>query len=883
MNRSGTAPLTPGGVPSSLPPIAVGARIAGRYEILGELGRGGFGVVFDAWDHELRRPVALKLRRADRADAISERRFRAEAALARDVAHPNLVRAFDIGIEGELLYLVLEKVAGATLAKKIEESGTLAVDAALRLGEALLEALGALHAAGIVHRDVKPSNVLLLDEAGTGSGVKLGDLGVARKLDALETRLTQDEAFVGTLAYLPPEILRGEEATFSSDLFSLGVTLCEALLGRLPGTGTNTLAIVLSRRRGVLTARDLRASRPDLPRWLADWLVHLLESDPRERYGSAIAALTDLRSKRSPRRTRRNLQILLTLAVIALAVVAIGIIPRKNAPEYRALRVDGDEVVAVGSRGQRLWKVPNIGPGAVGAIPLVHLSRQGETALAVVQNQEERPFGADGPSVLELLDPETGREIRRVELEISPYSGVFRDFSRSFVPHQVRALDLNDDGVDEILVILNHIPSWPSIVVLYEPEMDRSRIVFAGAGHQTLLAAGDLDGDGREELIFSGYSSVLRRLRVLSAVRVEPWVGTGVVVPGRETAASAELAFGPGANLAWQVILGRRGVESLSLDAPSKTIRIGLEDGRRVLLRFDGSDAARTTPVTEQERAAQEAAYASLREALRLLSLTEWRLAAEEAGRAESQARGAVDPRLAEVALRFQAMAQIRAGDVRLGLDQLAKLWEVSEDASEIAYDAAEALHLSGYLEQAIEWYRRSALQGGAAHLGKSKKDVLLGEVLALVELGRSSDAKVRIAWYQTSYGWLSSDVAVDTLRDYVDWRAGLPGARLSTQRALASLGYGWEWSLLALEFRLSAGESASTLLPEVQRLESLVTEGRGLFMLLRAELLNRLGRSSEARAAAIEAGPLLNPQHEVFEYAMRDVTAERLKRLDGR
>lgn len=882
MSSPRTASLTLAGGYSEPPPLVRGSRIGGRYEVREELGRGGYGVVFNAWDHELRRPVALKIRRADRSDPISERRFRSEAALARDVAHPNLVRAFDIGVEGDLLYLVLEKVNGCTLTRRIADLGPLPIALTLCLAEALLEALEALHGAGIVHRDVKPSNVLLISETSDGLQVKLGDLGVARKLDAFESRLTLDENVVGTLAYLPPEILRAEEATFRSDLYSLGVTLCEALLGRLPGGSTNTLAKLLSRRRSELTARELRSARPELPRWLAHWLARLLEPDPARRYVSATAALADLRARRSPGHLGRNARWLGAVAAVALALTLVRFAPGAGGVEFRGVRADGEDVVAVGSRGQRLWKLDDVSPRALGSIPLVRLNSDGDTALAVMRNSESRPVGADGTPVLELLDPETGSERRRVGLEIHPLPGVFKGFTPSFVPQQVQALDLNEDSVDEVLVVLNHIPSWPSLVLLYEPAADRSRIVFAAAGHQTLLAAGDLDGDGRKELLFSGYSSVLRRLRVLTAVRVEPWIGTGVVVPGRETATSPELSSGPGVNLFWQVLLGRRGVESLSLDDASRMIRLRLEDGRLFQLRFDGSDPARSPESPESERAAQEAAYASLREVLRLLNLAEWNLGAAEAARAEAHALRAGDPRLVEISRRFHGMAQVRAGEISSGLDALEALWESSEDASEIAYDAAEALHLSGHLARAVEWYRRSALQGGAEHLGKSKKDVLLGEVLALVELGRTAEARQRIAWYQTSYGWSNLEVSVATLEAYIDWRGGERVSDLSTFNAIKSLGYGWEWSLLAFEFRLSAGEPAAILLPEIQHFETLVTEGRGLFVLLRAELLDRLGRAPEARAAATEARRLLKPQHEVFEYAMRDLTAERLRRLAG-
>lgn len=880
MSSPRTASLTLAGGYAEPPPLVRGSRIGGRYEVREELGRGGYGVVFNAWDHELRRPVALKIRRADRSDPVSERRFRSEAALARDVAHPNLVRAFDIGVEGDLLYLVLEKVNGCTLTRRIAELGPLPIALTLCLAEALLEALEALHGAGIVHRDVKPSNVLLISETSEALQVKLGDLGVARKLDAFESRLTLDENVVGTLAYLPPEILRAEEATFRSDLYSLGVTLCEALLGRLPGGTTNTLARVLSRRRSELTARELRSARPELPRWLAGWLARLLEPDPTRRYVSATAALADLRARRSPGQFGRNARWLGAAAAVGLSLAIVRFASSSGGGEYRSLRVDREDVVAVGSRGQRLWKLENVPPRSIGGVPLVRLNRGGETALALVRNSEDRPAGADGAPILELLNPDTGGERRRVELPLRPLPGVFHGFSPSFVPQQVQALDLDEDGVDEVLVVLNHIPSWPSVVFLYEPAANRSRIVFAGAGHQALLTAGDLDGDGKKELLFSGYSSVLRRLRVLSAVRVAPWIGTGVIVPGRQTAISPELSSGPGANLYWQVLLGRRGVESLSLDDSSGMIGLRLEDGRRFQLRFDGSDPARSPTVRETDRAAQDAAYASLREVLRLLNLAEWHLGAAEAARAEALALRAADPRLAEISKRFQGMAQIRAGELPSGIGSLAKLWETSEDASDIAYDAAEALHLSGHLGDAVEWYRRSALQGGAEHLGKSKKDVLLAEVLALVELGQSAEARERIAWYQTSYGWLASEVSVATLNAYIDWRGSARSSRLASFKAIESLGYGWEWSLLAFEFRLSAGEPAAVLLPEVHHFESLVTEGRGLFVLLRAELLDRLGRAAEARAATTEARRLLKPHHEVFEYAMRDVAAERLTRL---
>ncbi len=882
VDTPGTAPLTDG---AGVTPLGLlpGQRIAGRYELRAELGRGGFGIVYDAWDHDLKRPVALKLRRADRTDPISERRFRSEAALARDVVHPNLVRAFDLGVEGELLYLVLEKVDGAPLSARIEQSGPLPIDETLRLADALLEALGALHAAGIVHRDVKPSNILLLtapDGHAEIDDLKLGDLGVARKLDTGDTRLTLDSTFVGTLAYLPPEIVRGEEATFQSDLYSLGMTIAEALLGQLPGDATSTLANVLARRRSPLSAAELLARRPETPPWLADWVERLLEPDLARRYDSATAALADLRAHRSPARRRRTLRWVAIGAAVALAGVVAWLAVRSAPPDFQGLRIEAGEVIAYGPGGERLWTVADAQTrmSAITDVPLVRFDHRGGRALAVIRYRQWS-VGSDGTIPMELLDPATGATVRRVDL--GEALRAFPLFSASYVP-RIEAIDLDEDGIDEVLIFLNHLPSWPSIVMLYEPAVDRVRALFVGAGHQAPLAAAvDLDGDGRRELLLPGWSSILRRTRTLTAVRVVPWIGEGVVVPTLGLAASQELRPSEGPTLAWQVLLGRQGIQQLTVDEAADLLHLRLEDGRRRDLRFDGSDRT-GLPATDAQAGRREAAYASLREVLRLLDVAEWQLAADEAVRAETLAREADEPLLAQMAARFAAGARIRSGDLPTGLDRFVALRTAEPDyASDIAFDAGEALHLAGHLAPAGEWFRRSSLEGGAVHLGKDRKDALLAEVTAAVELGRPADARAAIAWYRTAYGWEDDHPVVSLMRTYVDWRAGDGGARIPPID-LPDLGFGWEWSLLALEFQLAAGAPPAAILAELEQLEPLVTEGRGLYMLLHAELLARLDRSAEARTLAVAAERFLDSEHEVLDYALRDLASERIARLGG-
>jgi eukaryotic-like serine/threonine-protein kinase len=212
-----------------------GRLLDGRYELERLLGAGGMASVWLAQDRRLARPVAVKvISDTLAADRDYVRRFEREARIAAGLSHPSLVRVYDYAAGGDRPMLVMEYVAGGTLADVLpERSGE--VDA-LRLARELLGALGHIHDAGIVHRDVKPANVLL----GRDGRARLTDFGIARA--AGQTKLTQTGQVVGTMRYLAPEVLAGEPATPRSDLYALGVILTEcasrdaaagALAGRL--------------------------------------------------------------------------------------------------------------------------------------------------------------------------------------------------------------------------------------------------------------------------------------------------------------------------------------------------------------------------------------------------------------------------------------------------------------------------------------------------------------------------------------------------------------------------------------------------------------------------------------------------------------------------
>jgi serine/threonine protein kinase len=220
------------------------ALIADRYRLLHRVGSGGMGVVWEGWDERLERRVAIKqLYRQSGASArdaeLANQRAMREARLTARLQHPNAVSVFDAVEQDGQLWLIMQFIPSITLASVLEEGGPLQPDEAAKVGAQVASALAAAHAVGIVHRDVKPGNILIADD-GTAS---ISDFGIARALG--DATLTSSGMIHGTPAYLAPEVARGSEANFASDVFSLGSTLYSALEGRPPfGTDDNTMALL---------------------------------------------------------------------------------------------------------------------------------------------------------------------------------------------------------------------------------------------------------------------------------------------------------------------------------------------------------------------------------------------------------------------------------------------------------------------------------------------------------------------------------------------------------------------------------------------------------------------------------------------------------------
>jgi hypothetical protein len=217
--------------------VEIGARIDGRYRVIRQLGAGGMSRVFLARDEQLERDVALKVFPPTVADDSEEaRRRRDEVTLLAGLNHPGLVVLFDAALDGEPAYLTMEHVVGETLAERVHR-GPLPPEQATALVMAIAEALAFVHARGIMHRDIKPGNILLpTTTTGTGAPAKLADFGIARLVNG--SRLTATGSVMGTPAYISPEQASGLPASPASDIYALGIVLIECLTGTHPFPGT---------------------------------------------------------------------------------------------------------------------------------------------------------------------------------------------------------------------------------------------------------------------------------------------------------------------------------------------------------------------------------------------------------------------------------------------------------------------------------------------------------------------------------------------------------------------------------------------------------------------------------------------------------------------
>ena len=268
----------------------IGKMLDNRYEILERIGTGGMAIVYKAKCHRLNRLVAVKILKSDLAqDEDFRRRFNAESQAVAQLSHPNIVSVYDVSKGGDIEYIVMELIDGITLKQYMEKRGQLNWRESLHFITQIMRGLSHAHSRGIVHRDIKPQNVMVLRDG----SVKVADFGIACLENAAQT-LTQEA--LGSVHYISPEQARGDRTDARSDIYSAGVVLYEMLTGRLPFEGDSAVSVAIQHLSSVpLAPREIN---PDIPEQLELICMKAMAPDLDKRYPSADAMIADLEAFR---------------------------------------------------------------------------------------------------------------------------------------------------------------------------------------------------------------------------------------------------------------------------------------------------------------------------------------------------------------------------------------------------------------------------------------------------------------------------------------------------------------------------------------------------------------------------------------------------------
>lgn len=269
--------------------IAKGQKINGRYEIVKILGEGGMANVYLAEDTILGRKVAVKVLRGDLAtDEKFVRRFQREALAASSLSHPNIVEMYDVGEDDGNFYIVMEYIEGRNLKQLVKKRGSLTYSEVVDIMLQLTDGLSHAHDAYIIHRDIKPQNILILDNG----LVKITDFGIAMALNG--SQLTQTNSVMGSVHYLPPEQASGKGSTIKSDIYSLGILMYELLTGKLPFKGESAVEIALKHMKDPLPS--LHRELDNVPQSIENIIIRATAKNPKNRYNNAREMYEDLKT-----------------------------------------------------------------------------------------------------------------------------------------------------------------------------------------------------------------------------------------------------------------------------------------------------------------------------------------------------------------------------------------------------------------------------------------------------------------------------------------------------------------------------------------------------------------------------------------------------------
>ena len=267
--------------------IVRGQKINDRYQIIRTIGEGGMANVYLAYDTILDRNVAVKILRGDLAeDEKFVRKFQREAISASSLSHPNIVEMYDVGEDDGRYFIVMEYVEGVTLKSLIKRRGALTLSEVIDIMLQLTSAIACAHDSYIIHRDIKPQNVLILDDG----RVKITDFGIAMALNSNE--LTQTNSVMGSVHYLPPEQANGTGATIKSDIYSLGILMYELLTGNLPFKGDSAVEIAIKQMKEPIPS--IVEQNPNMPQSIENIILKACAKNPKNRYESARQMYEDL-------------------------------------------------------------------------------------------------------------------------------------------------------------------------------------------------------------------------------------------------------------------------------------------------------------------------------------------------------------------------------------------------------------------------------------------------------------------------------------------------------------------------------------------------------------------------------------------------------------
>ncbi|MGB9005015.1 MAG: protein kinase [Candidatus Aminicenantales bacterium] len=268
--------------------LATGSIIAGRYQVIEELGRGGMGRVYKVFDTEIHEKIALKLLKPELAvDRETGERFRNELRLTRKIRHKNICQMFDLAKEGGNAFITMEYVQGEDLKRLIRKMGQMSAGQAVAVAKQVAEGLAEAHRQGIVHRDLKPQNIMV-DEEGNA---RIMDFGIARSVKA--KGLTGEGVMIGTPEYMSPEQVEGKEVDSRSDIYSLGIILYEMVTGRVPFEGETPFTIGVKHKSEI--PKNPRQINNQIPEDLSQVILRCLEKDKEKRYPSSEALLDELK------------------------------------------------------------------------------------------------------------------------------------------------------------------------------------------------------------------------------------------------------------------------------------------------------------------------------------------------------------------------------------------------------------------------------------------------------------------------------------------------------------------------------------------------------------------------------------------------------------